>query len=139
MLKNRKMSFVITGTVSVIVAIGMIILYILANNNLTKAMKQDAFNNMQTSLESQAKIIEQYVEAGETLLHSYAQAPIVREVLKNQEDEELNQKVIQYTVDYYNQLNNWEGVYVGNWETHTIAHPAPPVIGMVMREGERLK
>ncbi len=139
MLKNGKMRFVITGGVSIVTAIGIILLYILANYNMTIAMKNSAINNMQTSLEAQTRIIEQYVEQGESLMHSFAEAPVVTDLLKSADDVSLQKKAEDYTVRYYNQLNQWEGVYVGDWQTKVLTHPAEPVIGKVMREGDRLK
>lgn len=36
-------------------------------------------------------------------------------------------------------LPNWEGLYLASWESQVLTHPAPPVIGRVLREGDRLK
>ena len=139
MLKNGKMSVIITSAVAVIAAIGIALLYILANRNLTSAMKDGAINNMKTSLEAQTRIIEQYVEQGEALMHSFTMAPVVRDLLKDENNAELQERAEAYTLAYYGQLDNWEGVYVANWDSKVLTHPAPPVIGRVMREGDRLK
>ncbi len=138
-MKNRKMNILITGAVAMMAAIGILLLYVLANSSLTSVMKQAALNNMQTSLESQRQIVEMYVKSGEELMHSYAQAPVVAELLKNKTDEELQAKAQEYTLNYYNQLDNWEGVYIGDWDTQVLTQPNPAVIGKVMREGERLE
>ena len=139
MLKNGKMSVIITSAVAVIAAIGIALLYILANRNLTSAMKDGAINNMKTSLEAQMRIIEQYAEQGEALMHSFTTAPVVRDLLKDENNAELQERAEAYTLAYYGQLDNWEGVYVANWDSKVLTHPAPPVIGRVMREGDRLK
>ena len=39
---------------------------------------------------------------------------------------------------YYEKLDNWEGVYTADWNTQVLSHQNPPVIGVVMREGDRL-
>ena len=44
-----------------------------------------------------------------------------------------------YTADYYSGLNNWEGIYIGEWNTHIVAHSNPKVIGMTTRKGDSLK
>ena len=139
MFKKRKLNFVITSAVAVIVAIGMVLLYVLSTHNMVVAMKQSAQNNMQTSLYAQRTIIEQYVEQGEALMQSYAQAPIVTELLMDENNTKLQEKAQEYTLAYFGQLNNWEGVYIGDWNTKVLTHPAPPVVGKVMREGDRLK
>ncbi len=45
----------------------------------------------------------------------------------------------EYTEYFYEGLKNWEGLYIGEWDTHVIAHSNPNVIGIVTREGEGLK
>ena len=70
---------------------------------------------------------------------TFATAPIVKEFLLNPDDEELAEKAEQYTVDYFNALNGWEGIYIADWNSKVLTHPAAPVIGKVMREGDRLK
>ena len=45
----------------------------------------------------------------------------------------------QYTENYYAGLDNWEGLYIGEWNTHVIAHSNPEVVGITTREGEALK
>lgn len=45
----------------------------------------------------------------------------------------------RYTENYYNGLNNWEGIYVGEWNTHIISHSNPNGVGMITREGDSLK
>lgn len=139
MLKNRKMGFIITGAVAVIAAAGLILLYVLANYNMTMAMKTAALNNMQTSLDAQTQIIEQYVGQGESLLLAFAQSPTISQLLKEPENKNLLDEGQAYTLSYFEKLNNWEGIYVADWGTKVLTHPAPPVIGKVLREGDSLK
>lgn len=138
MLKNKKMSVVITSAVALIVALGMLLLFVLANNNMSAAMKNNAINNMETSLEMETSIVEEYIRQGEALMLAYAQAPVVTQLLKNPADVKLQEQAQAYTLSYYGKLVNWEGVYIGDWNSQVLSHPAPPVIGKVMREGERL-
>ena len=139
MLKNRKMSVIITGAVAIIAAVCILLLYILANHNMTVAMKTSAINNMHTSLDAQTQIIEQYVSQGEALLLGFAQDPTIFALLKDTENPELTEEAQAYTMQYFGKLDNWEGIYVGDWNTKVLTHPAPPVIGKVLREGDSLK
>lgn len=44
-----------------------------------------------------------------------------------------------YTADYYSPiLNNWEGIYIGEWNTHRASFNSK-VIGMTTRKGDSLK
>lgn len=140
MFKDKKMSTVITVSLSIITAICIICLFVVSNQNMTTAMKETAMNNMKTSLEAREKIVEQYAKDSETLLIAYCQAPIVTEVLKNPTDKDLLEKAQKYTTDYFSKLDRWEGVYTSRWEdTYVYAHSNPKAVGITFREGEALK
>ena len=148
MVKNQKMSVIITGAVAIVVAIGLVILFIVANSNLTKAMKESALNNMQTSLLAQSRIVEQYVNQGEALMLGFSQAPIVEVAAKQGpvpapaegeeevEADSIATSVQKYTSEYYGSLDSWEGIYVADWTTTVLSHPNPALIGRTMRTGE---
>lgn len=139
MLKNRKMGVLITGAVAIIAAVGLILLYILANYNMTMAMETSAINNMQTSLDAQTQIIEQYVGQGEALLLAFAQTPTISQFLKDSKNPKLLKEAQAYTSQYFEKLDKWEGIYAADWGTKVLTHPSPSVIGKVLREGDNLK
>ncbi len=138
-MKKMKMRSLITLTVAIVVAINLVVLFILANQNITKSLHTSTVNTLETSLEARTRVVENYIQEGEAILKAYAQAPIVRELLKDPENPALQEKAQNYTLDYFGTLSNWEGLYIGDWSTKVLTHPAPPVIGKVMREGDRLK
>lgn len=70
---------------------------------------------------------------------TFATSPIVKEYLLNPDNAELADKAQQYTVDYFGALEGWEGIYIADWNSKVLTHPAAPVIGKVMREGDRLE
>ncbi len=140
MLRNKKMSTLITISVSLVAAICIVCLYVVANSNMATAMKETAMNNMKTSLAAQEKIVEQYVKDSESLLIAYSQAPVIRDLLKDQDNKEIQQKAQQYTENYYKKLDRWEGIYTSRWEdTHVLAHDNPKYVGMKTRKGAALK
>ncbi len=139
MLKNRKLSTILTVAITVIAVICITLLFMIANRNMTKAMKTTAMNNMKTSLEAKTRIIEEYVKSSEDLLIAYSKAPVIAALLKDPENKELQRSAQDYTEKYYAGLDQWEGIYTGEWDTHVIAHANPEVVGMVTRKGEGLK
>lgn len=139
MIKNRKLSTVITAAIAVVSAICILLLFLFANNSMTTAMKTTSMNNMNTSLEAKAKIIEQYVTDSENLLIAYSKVPVVADLLKNPSDKEIQKTAQDFTVKYFEGLDNWEGIYIGEWDTHVIAHSNPEVVGITTREGDGLK
>ena len=138
-MKNQKMRIKITLAILVVTGVCMCLLYVIANKNMTKMMKQSELGQFHSSLSAQTSLIEEYIAHQEDLLIAYSQAPIVAEFLKNPNNEELRAQVQAYTEEYYQILDNWEGVYTAQFNTHIIAHSNPAVVGLVTREGEGLK
>lgn len=51
-----------------------------------------------------------------------------------------NQKLAQaYNTEYYNNLTQWEGLYIADWNSKTLTHSNESAVGLVLREGESLK
>lgn len=138
MIKNRKLSTVITAAIAIVSAICISLLFLFANNSMTTAMKTTSMNNMNTSLEAKTKIIEQYVTDSENMLIAYSKAPVVAALLKKPSDKNLQKSAQDYTVKYFEGLYQWEGIYIGEWNTHVIAHSNPDCVGMTTREGDGL-
>ena len=138
-MKNRKMSTVITVTISLVMAACLLLLFLVSNRNMRTSMQESAMENMSTSLVAKSEIVEQYVDQAEKLLISFSKAPVVAEFLKNPGNAELQKKAQDYTESYFAGLEGWEGIYISEWNTHVIAHSNTSAVGMVMREGESLE
>ena len=138
-MKNKKMSTVITLTISLMMAACLLLLFLVSNRNMRITMQDSAMDNMSTSLGAKAEIVEQYVDQAEKLLISFGKAPIVAEFLKNPGNAELEKKAQAYTESYFAGLEGWEGIYISEWNTHVITHSNTSAVGMVMREGEPLE
>ena len=138
-MKNRKMSNAITATIILVNLVCIILLYLVANATMTTMMKQSEMENLHASLNVQTKMIQEYIEHQEDMLSAYSDSEVVREFLKHPEDDALRVQAQAYTERYYSRLENWEGLYIGEWDTHVIAHSNPDTVGMVTRTGEPLK
>lgn len=138
-MKTRKMRTTITLAILPVTAICMLLLYLIANKNMTKMMKQSELDHLHSTLNAQTGLIEEYITHQEDLLIAYSKAPVVADFLKNPNDEKLQKEAQAYTEQYYSGLNNWEGLYIGEWNTHVIAHSNAAVVGITTREGEGLK
>ncbi len=71
-------------------------------------------------------------------LKGYATAPIIQEALLHPDDAAIQAEAQQYTLDYFASLKGWEGLYICDWTSKVMTHPAVPVIGKVLREGDSL-
>lgn len=138
MIKKLKLSTVITGVVSFVVAVCILLLFLLSNNSMMEAMKETSMNNMKTSLEAKTQTIDEYVKNSECLMLAYSKAPILSELLKEPDNAELQKAVQDYTVQYYDGLEQWEGLYLCDWDTHVLAHSNKDAIGMTVRTGDAL-
>lgn len=117
----------------------MTLLFFIANQNMTLAMKSTAIDNMKTSLEAKESIINEYVESSEKLLVSFSKAPCIQNLLKDPTNSQFQKIAQQYTEDYFTELSQWEGIYIADWNSKVLAHSTAKCVGMVCREGDSLK
>lgn len=118
------------------VAVAMGISAIVISN---QQLKMHINNSMISAVKQIGTAFDYSTQITKTTMAEYASAPVIQEYLKNQSDAGLAEKAEQYTLDFFGNLEGWEGIYLANWDSKVLTHPAPPVIGKVMREGERLE
>ncbi|MBR5420517.1 MAG: hypothetical protein IK115_05145 [Lachnospiraceae bacterium] len=73
------------------------------------------------------------------ILKAYATAPVLTEYLLDPGNAQKAEKAQQFTLDYFGTLDGWEGLYLADWNSQVLTHPAEAVIGRVLREGDSLK
>ena len=160
-MKTFKMKSMIITMISVITAVGIAMLCILATVNSNSILRNNINENMSTYLDAQVNSVEEFVKNSEQTLLLYAKNKAVEELILDDyeslsadperelpafNDETYNtsayytdnyphyEEAQSYTMDYYGQLDNWEGLYIGNLETRILSYSVPPVIGKVLRE-----
>lgn len=106
---------------------------------MTKLMKKSAQDSMKTSLNSQTTLISEYVSHQEDLLKKFSISPMIIDYLKDLNNKDKQLKAQQFTENYFKGLDNWEGIYSGEWNTHVVTHSNPKVVGMTTRKGDSLK
>lgn len=139
MFKSMKLKSMITVAVAVIAFAGMIFLYFTANRNMSNAMRQSALENMRVSLEGQGQVIEEYIVQNENLVQAYAHAPMLEKCVRYKKSAPYQQEAQEYTDAYFEFLDQWEGIYVADWDTVVMTHQNPDIIGVQLREGESLE
>lgn len=138
-MRNWKLSRKITLGILLIVSLCMGLLYMVAHRTLKGLMQESEREHMDNMLAAETSLIKEYVTRQESLLASYSRTPVVRELLKDAGNGEKQMDAQAYTEDYFSGLDNWEGLYVGEWDTHCIVHSNPDTVGIVLREGDALK
>ena len=155
-MKKFTMRTAIIALVAVITAAGISLLCILASVNSNKILEQKVNESMTTYLEAQVNAVEEFVENSEQKLKLYSKNQVITDLINEDRantdrnlpefnDESYNTvafytdhypsytKAQQYTLDYYGTLDNWEGLYIGNYETRILSYSVPPVIGKILR------
>lgn len=138
-MKNWKLSRKLTLGITLIVVVCISLLYMTANKTLRGVMQKSERNNMESILAAETSLIEEYVTGQENVLKAYSRTPAIRTLLKDVNNTEKSNDAQTYTEYYYKGLDNWEGLYVSEWNTHIIVHSNPQVVGVTLREGESLK
>ncbi len=105
----------------------------------TSELKNYTHNSLVQVVENVGNSFDTITHRNEEILKAYSTAPVLTEALLNPDDADVVAKAQQYTLDYFDKLNGWEGLYLADWGSTVITHPAPPVIGKVLREGDSLK
>lgn len=102
-------------------------------------VKKATSNSMLALIEGTGTGFDHYFQTTEETVLAFAKSPVVLNYLKNPNDAALAAEAQQYTVEYFGSLTGWEGIYIADWNSKVLTHPAEPVIGRVMREGDALE
>lgn len=138
-MKRKKIAYKITGAIMTVQIIVLAVLYVFVSNTITKSIRKNTIDSMQTIVEDRSQIIENYVHETESYLTAYSKAGEIGKLLLNPEDEKARADAQEYTKRYSHDIENLEGIYVSEWNTHVLAHTNEGVVGITTREGESLK
>ena len=115
-----------------------LVISILLVNKSTSEVKNATSNSMLALIEGTGAGFDNHFSTSEEVAIAFSKSPIVRELLKDPDNQELIDEAQQYTLDYFGALTEWEGIYIADWDTKVLTHPVDAVIGRVMREGDSL-
>ena len=116
-----------------------VILTVLLITGSTKVINKSMSNSLVSIVKGTGAAFDTATDTNETILKAYASAPVVKDLLLKPNDSEITKKAQQYTLDFFSELDGWEGLYIADWNSKVLTHPNTPVIGKVLREGDSLK
>ena len=119
--------------------LSIVVTLIINLSEASKELKQVTNNSMLGVIEETGAGLDYSIEESENIVKAFASSPIVIDCLKNPGDAAKQETAQAYTSDFFSQLDGWEGIYIADWGSTVITHPAPPVVGKTMREGDALK
>lgn len=134
MFRNMKMKTLLSLGVGVVSLICLIISGFVIGGRVKNITRDAAIANMNTSLAGQASLIELFVADSESMLKSYASADEITNLLKEPDNPEYINAAQVYTEKFFSKLNNWEGIYLSDWNTKVLAHSSAGAVGMVTRK-----
>lgn len=117
----------------------MTILSFTVIKSITKDTRNSTINSMNTIVQERSQIIMNYVEEAEGTLTAYSRAGEILEIMKHPEDPEAVAAAQQYTEMFSGDIDNLEGLYASEWDTHVLAHTNAGVVGITTRTGDALK
>lgn len=137
-LTNRKLATRIGIISTVIIFVGMLLLWRIVSDNVAAMVEGNITNQMTDAVESRASIINDYVASAEEYMTAFALGSQVREVLENPKDPEAIQRAQEYTEAFAEIKGTFEGLYIATPATYVLTHTSSGAIGMTTRTGESL-
>lgn len=117
----------------------MAILSVLVISSITGDTRKSTINSMKTIVQERSQIILNYVDRAESTLALYSRAGEILAVMQNPEDPDITAAAQAYTSKFSGDIENLEGIYASEWNTHVLVHTNENVVGITTREGDPLK
>lgn len=137
--RKIKVSWLITALLLVIQTVALVAVYLFVNGALTRNIRENTLANMRTIVEERSLLIENYVRETERYLTAYSRAGEINDLLKNPTDPQAVAAAQKFTEKFSGDMENLEGIYASEWNTHVLAHTNAAVVGITTRTGEPLK
>lgn len=137
-MKGKLCKVGLKVTIAVLIAqiISFIALFLIINNTVSNSSHESAVNNLKTTADDRAEIIDDYIISAENHLTAYLKAEQIHNLLENSTDSGYTADAQKYTEAYSADIANLEGIYASIWDTTVLTHTNAPVIGMVTRPDE---
>ncbi len=135
-LNRQSIAFSIglLAVVAAILGIGLVVLQ--ADVTARKIFKDDAIHQLYDSVNSREKVISNYITSAEEYLVGFAQAKEVTQILKNSDDAIAKSEIQDYIKRFAAAKGVFEGLYVADYNTLTIAHLNDATVGLQLRTGD---
>lgn len=135
-LKVSKVGFKISMSMAIMLVVIFFVLFSQIYIFTGKNAEEKAIDMLQTAADDRSTIIENHVQAAEDSLTAFSRAGEVYNLLSDPSNEEFVSAAQKYTENFSSDIENLEGIYISEWNTHVLAHTNPAVVGITTREGE---
>lgn len=137
--ENKKLATRIGISATLIILVGMTLLWLVVSTNAASMVEKDITNQMTDAVESRATIIDEYVLSAEQYMKAFAIGSEVHDLLLDPNNTDLLAKAQKYTEDFANVKGIFEGLYIATPSTYVLTHTSQGAIGITTRSGDMLK
>lgn len=137
--RSIKVSYLITALILTLQIVVLAILYFFVSGQLTSNIRNNTISSMQTIVTERSQLIENYINQVESTLTAYSRAGEIAQLQKNPTSEAAFKAAQAYTEKFSADIENLEGIYASEWDTHVLTHTNAPVVGITTRKGDSLK
>ncbi len=102
-------------------------------------MNKSTSNAMVSVIRGTGEAFDYATTTSTEILRAFSSAPIIVRALQNSDNPIIMNEAQKFTLDYFAQLEGWEGIYLADWNTKVLTHPTPAIIGKSLREGDALE
>ncbi len=134
---NMRITLLLFALIPLLVtSIAVSIISVQKSKNVIKGYTHDSMVQIITDV---GNSFDTVVGKNAEILKAYSTSPVLLELLEDPGNQKKAEAAQQFTLDYFGQLDGWEGLYLADWNSQVLTHPSTPVIGKVLREGDSLK
>ncbi len=134
---GMKFALILLSTVPMIISVVIISLLLIQNS--TAELNETTCNSLVTIIEGSGQAFDESIHTSRVVMEAYSKAAIIEQAILDSENAITAAKVEQYTLDYFDELEGFEGIYLASWDSTVLAHPNKSMVGVKLREGESLK
>ena len=138
-MKNMKITAKAGIAVSLVLAIGFLIICKSIATITTNMINEQINNQLTDAVESRTAIMEDYVTTAEDYLKAYSKSNEIKDIFRSNEDPEVIKNAQAYTVDYTSVKGEiFAGIYAANKNTTILVHNNEAAVGKTTRSAEEL-
>lgn len=133
---KKQLNFYLTLIMFALIpmCVAIVISLALTLNRSGAELKLVTNNSLNALSQETGSSYDYYIKSGEAMLKSFTTSPVVSEFLKNQDNPELKAQAQAYTEEYFSKLDDWEGIYIGQWgTTNCLTHNVKAIVGRQFR------
>ena len=132
-MRNLEKRNVTSSIITIIALFVTSVMTIVMLVSIAKTMGKNANSSVVSVATGRTNALTGYFDQANNSLNSFGNNSIVRNLLKDPDNEEYQKIAQKYTEDFSATIDNIEGIYIANWDTKVLTHTNQKVVGMVTR------